>query len=83
MWEWRQILPFKINAATLKATVSTRKVSKFDFAINECFENDKLLTDESRVGIINATGCVKKCPAFERLLLPEHISNDILQYLIK
>ena len=25
----------------------------------------------------------KKRPAFERLLLPEYISNDILQYLIK
>ena len=25
----------------------------------------------------------KKFPAFERLLLPEYISNDILQYLIK
>ena len=25
----------------------------------------------------------KKRPAFERLLLPECISNDILQYLIK
>ena len=24
----------------------------------------------------------KKRPAFERLLLPEYISNDILQYLI-
>ena len=25
----------------------------------------------------------KKRPAFERLLLPEYISNDILQYLIR
>ena len=25
----------------------------------------------------------KTCPAFERLLLPEYISNDTLQYLIE
>ena len=28
-------------------------------------------------------GDSKKCPAIERLLLPEYISNNILQYLIE
>ena len=32
--------------------------------------------------IFNLPGESKKRPAFERLLLPEYISNDILQYLI-
>ena len=30
-----------------------------------------------------ATGLVKKCQVFERLLLPEYISNDVLQYQIE
>ena len=32
---------------------------------------------------INVPGESKKRPAFDRLLLPEYISNNILQYLMK
>ena len=35
-----------------------------------------------RILFLSTTGLVKKRPVFERLLLPEYISNDILQYLI-
>ena len=32
---------------------------------------------------LTVPGKSEKTPAFERLLLPEYVSNDILQYLIK
>ena len=39
VWRWRQICPLKINISTLKAPVSTNKVSVFKLTIEVCFKN--------------------------------------------
>ena len=38
---------------------------------------------DDRMAVKASIGCVKKGQTFERLLHPEYLSNDILQYLIK
>ena len=50
---------------------------------SKCVSHDQVCVIETDFGSTRTGRVKKKCPKFERLLLPEYISNDILQYLIE
>ena len=58
--------------------------------INKCLKESVIVAYQNLFcvfkkvdGVVLYRVSQKKRPAFERLLLPEYISNDILQYLIE